>query len=109
MRCDLGKIFEKGQAYVALSRATSLETLQILNFRPEKVMSHPRVSSVCLSRLLLAACLDSDTMSRFGRLASGTSARSRRSRSSRRRDTQRLPTPKHDRPFWTIRSLLGPT
>lgn len=61
MRCDLGKIFEKGQAYVALSRATSLETLQILNFRSEKVMSHPRVS---LSRFrLTAARLESDERS----------------------------------------------
>ncbi|CAO1637552.1 unnamed protein product [Sympodiomycopsis kandeliae] len=40
---DLGKVFEKGQAYVAISRATCLEGLQVLNFRPEKVMAHPRV------------------------------------------------------------------
>lgn len=42
-RIDLGKVFEKGQAYVALSRATSLEGLQVLNFNPQKVMAHPRV------------------------------------------------------------------
>lgn len=42
-RIDLGKVFEKGQAYVALSRATSLEGLQVLNFNPHKVMAHPRV------------------------------------------------------------------
>lgn len=42
-RIDLGKIFEKGQAYVALSRATALDSLQVLNFRPEKVMAHPDV------------------------------------------------------------------
>lgn len=32
-----------GQAYVALSRATSLEGLQVLNFDPRRVMVHPRV------------------------------------------------------------------
>lgn len=44
VKVDLGKVFEKGQAYVALSRATSLETLQILNFNPSKVMAHPVVT-----------------------------------------------------------------
>jgi ATP-dependent DNA helicase PIF1 len=43
VKVDLGKIFEKGQAYVALSRATTQEGLQVLNFRKEKVMAHPRV------------------------------------------------------------------
>ncbi|KAJ3552575.1 hypothetical protein NM688_g4082 [Phlebia brevispora] len=44
-RCkvDLGRIFEKGQAYVALSRATSLDGLQVLNFNPNKVQAHPKV------------------------------------------------------------------
>jgi ATP-dependent DNA helicase PIF1 len=44
VRVDLGKVFEKGQAYVALSRATSREGLQILRFDPRKVMAHPKVS-----------------------------------------------------------------
>ncbi|KAG0745171.1 hypothetical protein G6F35_007101 [Rhizopus arrhizus] len=44
VKVDLGKVFEKGQAYVALSRATSLDRLQILNFDPAKVMAHPRVT-----------------------------------------------------------------
>lgn len=42
-KIDLGKVFEKGQAYVALSRATCLEGLQVLDFRPERVMAHSRV------------------------------------------------------------------
>jgi hypothetical protein len=44
VRVDLGKVFEKGQAYVALSRATSREGLQILRFEARKVMAHPKVA-----------------------------------------------------------------
>lgn len=43
VKVDLGKAFEKGQTYVALSRATSQEGLQVLNFSRSKVMAHPRV------------------------------------------------------------------
>jgi len=43
VKVDLGKVFEKGQAYVALSRATSLDGLQVLNFNPSKVQAHPKV------------------------------------------------------------------
>ena len=43
VKVDLGRIFEKGQAYVALSRATTQEGLQVLRFQKEKVMAHPRV------------------------------------------------------------------
>jgi len=43
VKVDLGKVFEKGQAYVALSRATNLEHLQVLNFDSSKVSAHPKV------------------------------------------------------------------
>lgn len=43
VKVDLGKIFEKGQAYVALSRATCQEGLQITRFDPKKVMAHEKV------------------------------------------------------------------
>lgn len=43
VKVDLGKVFEKGQAYVALSRATSQQGLQVLRFEKSKVMAHPRV------------------------------------------------------------------
>lgn len=43
VKVDLGKIFEKGQAYVALSRATCQEGLQVTNFNPKKVMAHEKV------------------------------------------------------------------
>jgi ATP-dependent DNA helicase PIF1 len=43
VKVDLGKVFEKGQAYVALSRATSMKGLQIVNFAASKVMAHEKV------------------------------------------------------------------
>ncbi|KAJ8468581.1 hypothetical protein ONZ45_g17199 [Pleurotus djamor] len=43
VKVDLRHTFEKGQAYVALSRATNMETLQVLNFNPSRVIAHPRV------------------------------------------------------------------
>jgi ATP-dependent DNA helicase PIF1 len=43
VKVDLGKVFEKGQAYVALSRATSMEGLQVMRFDPKKVLAHERV------------------------------------------------------------------
>ncbi|KAL2024688.1 hypothetical protein VTK56DRAFT_6889 [Thermocarpiscus australiensis] len=43
VKVDLGKVFEKGQAYVALSRATTQQGLQVLNFQKTRVMAHPRV------------------------------------------------------------------
>jgi len=43
VKVDLRKVFEKGQAYVALSRATSQQGLQVLGFQKQKVMAHPRV------------------------------------------------------------------
>ena len=45
VKVDLGRVFEKGQAYVALSRATSQDGLQVLRFDPRKVMAHERVRS----------------------------------------------------------------
>ena len=43
VKVDLGKVFEKGQAYVALSRAVSKEGLQVTRFDARKVMVHPKV------------------------------------------------------------------
>lgn len=45
VRVDLGKVFEKGQAYVALSRATSMAGLQVMRFDPRKVLAHEKVRS----------------------------------------------------------------
>jgi ATP-dependent DNA helicase PIF1 len=45
VKVDLGRVFEKGQAYVALSRATCQEGLQVLRFDPAKVMAHEKVRS----------------------------------------------------------------
>ncbi|GAB7347240.1 hypothetical protein MBLNU459_g3339t1 [Dothideomycetes sp. NU459] len=43
VKVDLGKVFEKGQAYVALSRATSMQGLQVLRFDVRKVNAHEKV------------------------------------------------------------------
>jgi len=48
VKVDLGKVFERGQAYVALSRATTQAGLQVLRFEPRKVMVHPKVTSFYL-------------------------------------------------------------
>lgn len=37
VKVDLGKVFEAGQSYVALSRATSMDSLQVLGFDEKKV------------------------------------------------------------------------
>ena len=44
VKVDLRRVFERGQAYVALSRATSRRGLQVLNFRPDRVMVHEKVN-----------------------------------------------------------------
>ncbi|RKF61786.1 ATP-dependent DNA helicase PIF1 [Erysiphe neolycopersici] len=44
VKIDLRKIFEKGQAYVALSRSTTQAGLQVLNFDKSKVLAHPKVA-----------------------------------------------------------------
>ena len=44
VKIDLKKVFEKGQAYVALSRATSQAGLEVQNFDKSKVMAHSRVA-----------------------------------------------------------------
>ena len=43
---DLGSVFEDGQIYVALSRATSMEGLQVLNFDKSRVRIHPKVANL---------------------------------------------------------------
>ena len=53
VKVDLDRVFEKGQAYVALSRAKSIDGLQVLNFSPNKVIAHPKVKAfyASLSRI----------------------------------------------------------
>lgn len=43
VKVDLKRVFENGQAYVALSRAVSRAGLQVLNFDKYKIRAHPKV------------------------------------------------------------------
>lgn len=43
VKVDLRRTFEKGQAYVALSRAKTQTGLQVIGFEPRKVMVHQKV------------------------------------------------------------------
>ncbi|SCV70212.1 BQ2448_1606 [Microbotryum intermedium] len=43
VKVDLNKVFENGQSYVALSRATDLNGLQVLGFNESKVRAHEKV------------------------------------------------------------------
>ena len=49
---SLGRCFEVGQAYVALSRAKSLCSLRVMDFDPSCVRAHPQVLEFyrCLRR-----------------------------------------------------------
>jgi ATP-dependent DNA helicase PIF1 len=44
LEVDLRGCFDYGQAYVALSRATSYEQLRVLNFSPSVVKAHPNAA-----------------------------------------------------------------
>ncbi|KAI3404178.2 PIF1 [Candida oxycetoniae] len=59
VKVDLKKVFETGQSYVALSRATSREGLQVLNFNVMKVRSHPKVVKFYNSLAILSSEVNS--------------------------------------------------
>lgn len=40
---SLGRVFEFGQAYVALSRARNLNGLRIIDFSKQSIKAHPKV------------------------------------------------------------------
>lgn len=43
VKVDLSRVFEAGQAYVALSRAVRMEGLQVMGFTRHKIRVHPKV------------------------------------------------------------------
>lgn len=64
VKIDLKKVFEKGQAYVALSRATSQAGLEVHNFDKSKVMAHPRVSEFYTSLYSINKAMEHPKVSR---------------------------------------------
>jgi len=59
----LDDVFEYGQAYVALSRATSLEGLQLLGFSSRVIKAHPKVISFYESMTTLVPSSSSSSSS----------------------------------------------
>jgi ATP-dependent DNA helicase PIF1 len=55
LEVSLQGVFETGQAYVALSRAVSLERLRVRHFRPDLVRAHPKVVAFYASLASAAA------------------------------------------------------
>lgn len=64
VKIDLKKVFEKGQAYVALSRATSQAGLEVRNFDKNKVMAHPRVAEFYNSLYSVNKALEHPTVAK---------------------------------------------
>lgn len=66
VKVNLYRTFEVGQAYVAVSRATSADRLQVINFNPSKVMASPKVIDFynSLTKMDLAALKPTTFMER---------------------------------------------
>lgn len=67
VKVDLKRVFERGQAYVALSRAVSRRGLQVLNFDRNKILAHPKVNEFYSTLTSAGEVTHSDHSKRFGR------------------------------------------
>ena len=71
---DMAGVFEYGQAYVALSRAVSLDRLRVYNFSPAAVRAHPR--ALAFYRRITAAAPPPPTLPPAAAAASSSSSSS---------------------------------
>ncbi|KAL5632929.1 hypothetical protein ACGC1H_003427 [Rhizoctonia solani] len=70
VKINLQRTFETGQAYVALSRCTSLDTLEVYGFdRERSVQAHPRVQQWALTLTTLNSFTQPTSSSRPARLS----------------------------------------
>ncbi|QLQ79934.1 hypothetical protein HG537_0C05830 [Torulaspora globosa] len=96
VKVDLQRVFEKGQAYVALSRAVSREGLQVLNFDKTRINAHQKVIDFYSTLVTVehaikqleaeagTSVLRKKRKTNAGPSATGTSTRTRQSRSRSR-------------------------
>lgn len=66
VKVNLSRTFEKGQAYVAISRAVNKEGLQVINYEPRKIMVAPEVTRFYDQLISVSSITNGKTSARPG-------------------------------------------